>query len=125
MKRRSSLYVLGLCALGATLASATARSDATELPAVIVSYQHLDQRQNADTRLLYARLQQAAARVCPAAPPSELARYAVYQRCMSAALSAAVQAIEKQPLGAPQGAVSNSVSGVAALVMPCGPPTRL
>ena len=82
-------------------------------------------RPSADAQLLYARLQQAAARVCPAAPPYELARYAAYQRCMNAALTVAVQALEAQPSGAPQPAASKNVSAAAALVTPCARPTRL
>jgi len=126
MKRPSSVLVLSLCALSATLAApATGGARASDLPAVTVSYQDLNLRQSADVRLLYARLQQAAARVCPAVPPYELARYAVYQRCINAALSAAVQAIEKQHSGPPQTAANDHVSGVAALVTPCSQPTRL
>lgn len=117
---------IGLCALGATLASASARSaGASELPAVTVSYRNLDLRQSADVHRLYARLQQAVARVCPAAPPYELARYALYQRCMHAALTAAVQAVEKQQPGVPLPAASKQVSGITALVTPCARPARL
>ena len=126
MKRRSSMLVLSLCALSATLAAAsTGSARAGDLPAVTVSYQDLNLRQSADARLLYARLQQAAARVCPAASPYELARYAIYQRCINAALNQAVQAIEKQQAGPPQIAANNNISGVAALVTPCARPTRL
>lgn len=126
MKRQGSVLVLSLCALSAALAAASSGSaGASDLPAVTVSYQDLNLRQSADVRLLYARLQQAAARVCPAVPPYELARYAIYQRCINAALNQAVQAIERQHSGPPQTAANNNISGVAALVMPCARPTRL
>jgi UrcA family protein len=126
MNRRSSLLALSLCVLSATLAAASTDSArASDLPAVTVSYQDLNLRQSADVRLLYARLQQAAARVCPAVPPYELARYAIYQRCINAALNQAVQAIERQHSGPPQTAANNNISGVAALVTPCARPTRL
>ena len=125
MNRRSSMLALSLCVLGATLAAAATGSAAASEPSVTVSYQDLNLRQNADVRLLYARLQQAAARVCPAVPPYELARYAVYQRCINTALSAAVRAIEKQQPSQPQVAANNKISGVAALVTPCARSTRL
>ncbi len=126
MKHRSSVWVLSLCVLSATLAAAsTGSASASDAPAIKVSYQDLNLRQSADARLLYARLQQAAAQVCPAVPPYELARYAVYQRCINAALSAAVQAIEKQHSSAPQNAASRDITGVATLVTPCARPTRL
>jgi UrcA family protein len=122
------MLVLSLCALGAPLAVActgSASASASDLTAVTVSYQDLNLRQSADVRLLYARLQQAAARVCQAVPPYELARYAVYQRCINAALEQAVQAIERQHAGPPQTAANNNISGVAALVTPCARSTRL
>ncbi len=119
MNRPGSVLILGLCALGATLASASTRS------AGAGGLRNLDLRQSADAQLLYARLQQAAARVCPAAPPYELARYAAYQRCMNAALTLAVQALETQPSSAPRPAASQHLSAAAGLVTPCARPTRL
>jgi hypothetical protein len=44
---------------------------------------------------------------------------------MNAALTEAVQAVERQRSDTPQPPASKNVSGVAALVTPCALPTRL
>lgn len=123
MKRRGSLLVVGLCALSATLSlTATDRAAAREEPAVRVSDRGLDLQEPTDMHLLYGRLQQAAARVCLAAPSHELVRFAADQRCMTAVLTEAVPSIEKHPSFAPQRTALKNVSDVGPVVTPCALP---
>lgn len=112
---KTSLLVLSVCALGATLATAAARgAKADEPPAVTVSYQDLDLRKSIDARVLYARLKEAATRVCLAVPPYDLARFAAYERCVNAALAQALQAIEQRQPGLHWAAGMRTDADVAA-----------
>jgi UrcA family protein len=110
MKIRSSIRTLSLYALisaGVAL-STTQVATAAQAAQVAVSYRDLNLNQPADARILYTRLQRAAESVCPAVSNAEVARYAAYQRCVSAALDTAVQQV-----GAPELVALHHAAGEA------------
>ncbi len=83
---------------GFAAGAANAAGAPDEAPSVTVQYdpRTLDTDRGADA--LYRRIANAAADVCPAASPRELARYAVTERCRRQAIARAVRQIDSQRL---------------------------
>ena len=89
----ASVLTLG-CGLGA---AGVAQAD--EAARITVSYADLNLAQPADARVLYRRLQRAAAGVCALSPARiELSRYAIWERCYNEALHRAVLQVDAPEL---------------------------
>jgi UrcA family protein len=100
MNRSNSIRTVLLCALisaSSTFGVVQAAAPAPA-PSVSVSYRDLDLSRPEDVGVLYHRLQQAAASVCPSVPKWELTRYPTYQRCVTAALDEAVLQVRSPEL---------------------------
>jgi UrcA family protein len=71
-----------------------------EGPAVVVSYADLDLGTRQGAELLYGRIQQAAAHLCPQVAIQELPRYAAALRCRSEIVARTVNGIDSAQLAA-------------------------
>jgi UrcA family protein len=92
--------LIGLTALAAALTAnlASAAPAEGEVKTLVVRYSDLDLSQPKDAHRLYVRIQHAARLVCDNFPTSDLARLAIYERCMKNAISNAVSQVrEKEP----------------------------
>ncbi|HET6566233.1 MAG TPA: UrcA family protein [Xanthomonadales bacterium] len=82
----------------ATQAGEPASSQLT-VSSVVVSYADLDLNNPAGARTLYARLNQAAKKVCGhRPPPMELHALKLYQSCFDSTLNKAVKRVDSQQL---------------------------
>lgn len=92
MGNRKRFGILALCALaGSSVAMmAPPPAAAAEPGSITVSYRDLQLSRPSDVRILYARLQRAAARVCEAPSPFELERYAAFKYCVQVTVKDAV-----------------------------------
>jgi len=101
MGNRKRFGILALCALAGSIVSLAApqHAAAAEPGSVTVSYRDLQLSRPADARVLYTRLQRAAEIVCVAPSHYELARYAVFKRCVHMTVRDAVARINSPELG--------------------------
>ncbi len=97
-KIRIAAGLAGLAMLGTAALPAAAAEDA--LSQVAVRYQDLNLNTADGAERLYARIEQAAARVCPAPASYELMRYTVTVRCRREAVARAVSSISSPQLAA-------------------------
>jgi UrcA family protein len=71
-----------------------------EGPAVVVNYADLDINTPRGAEKLYARIEQAAVRLCPQVDFGELQRYVVFLRCRDTVVAQAVSSINSPQLAA-------------------------
>jgi UrcA family protein len=95
IKARVAAALMGAMVLGATAAPASAQQFVG--PDVVVGYADLDITTVAGAEQLFARIQQAAARVCPPADNQPLVQYMAALRCRNEVLARAVSSV-----GSPQ-----------------------
>ena len=74
-------------------AGATAVAAPPEAPSITVQYEPWSLDSDRGANALYRRIASAAAGVCPAASPRELARFAATERCRKDAIARAVRQI--------------------------------
>ncbi|HUO95254.1 MAG TPA: UrcA family protein [Steroidobacteraceae bacterium] len=85
---------------GLLLTSASFAATTPSAPTVRVSYSDLDLTKDAGVERLYARLQNAAARVCRSLESRDLAIGRAHQQCVSTALDRAVEDVHSSRLTA-------------------------
>lgn len=98
--RSIGLAALAAAALLAALPAARAGEPAAERTSVRVRYDDLDLATDIGVHRLYARLQQAAARVCPDRYDRQPARAGHARACQAAAIDAAVAQVNSPRLAA-------------------------
>jgi UrcA family protein len=99
--RYALLTALTACiAIGAGAAAARAAEPSVTAPAVKVSYRDLNLTTDAGNSALYARLEQAAAKVCVVDDIRDLAAVAARPACEQQAIARAVRAINSPRLAA-------------------------
>jgi UrcA family protein len=99
--------VIGL--LPCAVAAAHGARAQPEGPAVVVSYADLDLGTRQGAELLYGRIQQAAAQLCPQVTFQELVRYAAALRCRSEIVARTVNGINSAQLAAVYAAHSHHI----------------
>jgi len=87
---RNRLFVLTLSVGSVLGVSAVTCARAADAPQITVSYRDLDLSRPADTHVLYRRLRQAAAEICPQSSAQDLQRRMAGERCYNAVLEQAV-----------------------------------
>ncbi|MFO1401895.1 MAG: UrcA family protein [Steroidobacteraceae bacterium] len=99
LSRSVQLAALAIVGTLAGLASAQAADLAAERPSVAVRYDDLNLASDGGARRLYARLQQAAVRVCPGGHDRDRTR-AARRACQAQAVDAAVLQVSSPRLAA-------------------------
>jgi UrcA family protein len=91
---------LGFATAAVLLAVTAGAAHAQSAPSMVVRYSDLDITTQHGADALYARIQEAAAEVCPQVTPAELSRYVKAVQCRNQAIERAVESIHSPLLAA-------------------------